>query len=203
MHKALALATAPRPAEQEYYYDSDDSVVDLNEQYPNLAERIVQWQAAQRGAASAPPWRPPNFGQQERAALGRLPDLREMLDQARATRVADQIPVQSVAPMSLPFTSVWDLDHQRQWHHDQTVVKRQPSPLEAEQHKRAKTPPQPDPQGVPERGRAQETTRESRDRGHSWIRGCRAMKERVSWRKLTRGFIPRKIHGTYIQAGGH
>ena len=31
---------------------------------------------------------------------------------------------------------------------------------------------------------------------------CRAMKTK-SWRKITRGFIPRKIHGTYIQAGGH
>ena len=123
MHQALTLATAPRPAQEEHYYDSDDSVVDLDEQYPYLAQRIVQWQAAQKGVASAPPWHPLNFGQQERAALGRLPDLREMLDQARAARAADWIPVQSVAPMSLPFTSVWDLDCQHQWHHDQTVVK--------------------------------------------------------------------------------
>ena len=43
MHEALAPATAPRPAEEEYYYDSDDSVVDLDEQYPDLVERIVQW----------------------------------------------------------------------------------------------------------------------------------------------------------------
>ena len=83
----------------------------------------MQWQAAQRGTASAPPWCPPNFGQEERAALSRLPDLREILDQARAARVADQIPVQSVAPMPLPFISVKDLDHQCQWCHDQTVVK--------------------------------------------------------------------------------
>ena len=27
--------------------------------------------------------------------------------------------------------------------------------------------------------------------------------KRESWCKVTRGFIPRKIHGTYIQAGGH
>ena len=135
MCKALTLATAPRPTEEEYYYDSDDLVVDLDEQYPDLAERIVQWQAAQKGATSAPPWQLPNFGQQERATLGQLPDLQEMLDQARATRAADQIPVQSVALMPLPFTSVRDLDRQCQWHHDQTVVKRQPSPLEAEQRK--------------------------------------------------------------------
>ena len=70
VREVLTLATAPRPAEEEYYYDSDDSVVDLDEQYPDLAERIVQWQAAQKGTVSAPPWRPPNFGQQERAALG-------------------------------------------------------------------------------------------------------------------------------------
>ena len=71
-----------------------------------------------------------------------MPDLREILDQAKAARVAGQVPVQLVAPMQLPFTSVWDLDRQRQLDHDQTMVKRQPSPLEAKQHKRAKTPPQ-------------------------------------------------------------
>ena len=141
VREVLAPAMAPRPVEEEYYYDSDDSVVDLDEQYPDLKERIVQWQAAQKGATSAPPWRPPNFGQQERAALSHLPDLREILDQARAAQAADQIPVQSVAPMPLPFISVKDLDRQRQWRHDQTVVKRQPSPLEAERRKRAKTPP--------------------------------------------------------------
>ena len=75
--ETLTPATAPRPAQEEYYYDSDDSVVDLDEKYPDLAERIVQWQATQKGTVSAPPWRPPNFGQQERATLSRLPDLRE------------------------------------------------------------------------------------------------------------------------------
>ena len=50
-------------------------------------------------------------------------DLQEMLDQGRATQAADQIPVQPVAPMSLPFMSVRDLDRQRQLRHDQTVVK--------------------------------------------------------------------------------
>ena len=119
----VAVCEAPRPAEEEYYYDSDDSVVDLDEQYPDLKERIVQWQAAQKGATSAPPWCLPNFGQQERTALSHLLDLREILNQARAARAADQIPVQSVAPMLLPFISVRDLDRQRQWCHDQTVVK--------------------------------------------------------------------------------
>ena len=100
-----------------------------------------------------------------------------MLDQARATQVADQIPVQSVTLMSLPFTSVRDLDCQCQLRHDQTVVKRQPSPLEVERHKRAKTPPQLDPQGASDRGRAQEMTRESRDHGRSRIRGEERQKE--------------------------
>ena len=59
----LMLATAPRPQEQEYYYDSDNSVLDLDEEFPDLAEWVVEWQAAQRGAASTPAWRPSNFGQ--------------------------------------------------------------------------------------------------------------------------------------------
>ena len=29
------------------------------------------------------------------------------------------------------------------------------------------------------------------------------MMKTKSWRKITHGFIPRKIQGTYIQAGGH
>ena len=111
VHKALELATAVRPAEEEYYYDSDDSVLDIDEQFPELAERVVQWQATQRGDASTPPWHPPDFSQQERATFSRLPDLREMLDQAKAARAAGQVPVQSVAPMQLPFTSVWDLEY--------------------------------------------------------------------------------------------
>ena len=39
-------ATATRLQEEEYYYDSDDSVLDIDEQYPKLAEWVVQWQAA-------------------------------------------------------------------------------------------------------------------------------------------------------------
>ena len=41
-----------------------------------------------------------------------------MLDQAKAARVTGQVPVQLVAPMQLPFTSVKDLDHQCQQCHD-------------------------------------------------------------------------------------
>ena len=75
-----------------------------------------------------------------------------MLDQAKAARAAGQVPVQSMAPMQLPFTSMQDLDRQRQLCHDQTVAKWQPSPLEAEQHKQAKTPPQPDPHDTLDKG---------------------------------------------------
>ena len=57
VRKALAPATAARPQEEEeYYYDSDDSVLDIDEQYPELAKRVMQWQAAQWDAASVPPW---------------------------------------------------------------------------------------------------------------------------------------------------
>ena len=47
VHDTLALATAPRPQDlEEFYYDSDDSVLDLDEEYPGLGERIIEWQAA-------------------------------------------------------------------------------------------------------------------------------------------------------------
>ena len=38
----------------EYYYDSDDLVFDIDEQYPELAERVVQWQAARWDTACVP-----------------------------------------------------------------------------------------------------------------------------------------------------
>ena len=110
--EVLVPATAARPQEEEeYYYDSDDSVLDIDEQYPELAERVVQWQGAQRDAASIPPWRWPDFGQEQRLLSDKLPDLCETINQARGARVATQVPVQSVAPMQLPFVSVRDLDH--------------------------------------------------------------------------------------------
>ena len=62
----LTLATAPRPQDpEEFYYDSDDSVLDLDEEYPGLGEHIIEWQAARRGAASLPGWCLPDFGQLE------------------------------------------------------------------------------------------------------------------------------------------
>ena len=98
-------------------------MVDIDQQFPELAERIVQWQAAQKSDASVPPWHPSDFGQQERVTLDGVPDLCETLDQVRAARAASRVPVQLVAPMRLPFTSARDLDRQCQLHNDQTVAK--------------------------------------------------------------------------------
>ena len=126
---AVCDTLAPRPQEQDkYYYDSD-------EEYPGLAECIVQWQATRRGAVPVPTWHPPSFGQLEWSCYDKEPDLQEILDQARQARAADNIPVQTVALMPLPFVTVRDLDHQYQQHFDQTVAKRQSSPLDGEQRK--------------------------------------------------------------------
>ena len=48
VHEALMPAKVARPQEEEeeYYYNSDDSVLNIDEQYSELAERVVQWQAA-------------------------------------------------------------------------------------------------------------------------------------------------------------
>ena len=66
VREALALATAARPQE-EYHYDSDDSVLDLDEEYPDLAERVVQWWAARQGTACTPLWRPSDYGRPEQS----------------------------------------------------------------------------------------------------------------------------------------
>ena len=67
VHDALVLATAAQPQEEEdeYYYDSDDSVLDIDEQYHELAERVMQWQAARQDAISVPSWRQPDFDQEQ------------------------------------------------------------------------------------------------------------------------------------------
>ena len=121
----LMPATAPRPQDpEEFYYDSDDSVLDLDEEYPGLGECIIEWQAAQWGAASLPGWRPPDFGQLERSCYKKEPDLRKILNQARQARAAGNVPVQSVALMPLPVALVRDWDHQHKQHFDQTMAKR-------------------------------------------------------------------------------
>ena len=124
MHDTLMPATAPRPKDpEEFYYDSDDSVLDLDEEYPGLGENIIEWQATQWGTASLPGWHPPNFGQLEQSCYEKEPDLWEILNQARQARAAGNVPVQSVALMPLPVTSVRDWDRQCQQHFDQTVAK--------------------------------------------------------------------------------
>ena len=124
MRDTLRPATAPRQQDpEEFFYDLDDSVLDLDEEYPGLRECIIEWQAARWGTASLPGWHPPNFGQLERSCYEKEPDLQEILNQARQTRAVGNIPVQSVALMPLPVTSVRDWDCQCQQCFDQTVAK--------------------------------------------------------------------------------
>ena len=165
MREAFAPATATWPQEEEYQYDSDDSVLDLDEEYPGLAEWVVQWRAAHQGATCTPPWWPSDFGRSEQSHFNKLPDLRELLNQAEEAKACQRVPEQSVAPTPLPFASVRDLDHQCQQRHDQTLAKRQSSPLGGEQRKRAKTPPQPDPYDAPDVWRGREEQKEGRDHG--------------------------------------
>ena len=169
MREALMPATAARPQE-EYHYDSDDSVLDLDEEYLDLAEWVMQWRAAHQSAACAPPWWPSDFGRPEQSHFNKLPDLQELLNQAEEARARKWVPVQSVAPTPLPFTSDRDLDRQHQQHHDQTMAKCQSSPLDGEQRKRAKTPPQPDPYNAPNVGCSQAEQNQSQDRGRSRTR---------------------------------
>ena len=169
VHEALAPATAARPQE-EYHYDSDDSVLDLDEEYLDLAEWVMQWRAAHQSTTCAPLWRPSDFSRSEQSHFNKLPDLWELLNQAEEARACKQVPVQSVAPMPLPFASVRDLDHQHQQHHNQTMAKCQSSPLDGEQQKRAKTLPQPDPYDTPDVGRGRAEQNQSQDSGRSRTR---------------------------------
>ena len=106
VREALVPATATRPQEEEYQYDSDDSVLDLDEEYPGLAEWVVQWWAAHQGATCTPPWQPSDFGRPEQSHFNKLPDLRELLNQAEEAKACQRAPGQSVAPTLLPFASV-------------------------------------------------------------------------------------------------
>ena len=133
VREALAPATAARPQEEEYQYDSDHSVLDLDEEYLGLAEWVVQWWAAHQGTACAPPWQPSNFGRPEQSHFNKLPDLRELLNQTEEAKACQWVPGQSVALTPLPFASIRDLDRQRQQRHDQTMAKHQSSPLGGEQ----------------------------------------------------------------------
>ena len=170
MHEALAPATAARPQEQEYYYDSDDSVIDLDEEFPELAEWVVQWQATRWGTTPAPPWQPSDFGRPEQLYFNKLPDLWDLLNQVREATALGHIPVQSVTPMPLPYASIRDLNRQHQQRHNQMLAKRQSSPLDEEQCKWARMPPQPDPHDTSDGERAWAEQCESQDHGHSRTR---------------------------------
>ena len=67
--------------------------------------------------------------------------------------------------MPLPVASVRDWDHQYQQHFDQTVAKQQSSPLDEEQCKQARTPPQADPKDTPIWDHAQHEGRKNHDSG--------------------------------------
>ena len=103
LHDMLTPAKALRPQDpEEFYYDSDNSVLDLDEEYPGLGECIIEWQATRRGATSLPGWHPPNFGQLEQSCYEKEPNLWEILNQARQARAAGNVLVQSVPLMPLP-----------------------------------------------------------------------------------------------------
>ena len=110
VHEALVPATATRPQEEEYQYDSDDSVLNLDEEYLGLAEWVVQWWAAHQGTACTPLWQPSNFGLPKQSHFKKLPDLRELLNQVEEAKARQWVPEQSVAPTPLPFDSIRDLD---------------------------------------------------------------------------------------------
>ena len=130
----------------------------------------MQWPAARQGAACAPPWWSSDFGRPEQSHFNKLPDLRELLNQAEEAKACQRASRQSVAPTPLPFASVRDLDRQRQQRHDQTMAKHQSSPLGGEQRKRAKMPLQPDPYDAPNVARGWEEQNQGRDCGHSKTR---------------------------------
>ena len=138
---------------------------------------ILTWQSGwwsgrppKGGVASIPPWQLPDFGQSEQSRYDKLPDLRELLNQARQARMPRQIPVQSVAPMPLPFASMRDLVRQHQQCHDQTLAKCQSFLLDGEQCKWAKTPLQPNPHDAPNEGCVWSGGHENLDRGCSRTR---------------------------------
>ena len=113
---------------------------------------------------------PSDFSRPEQSHFNKLPDLRELLNQAEEAKARKWVPVQSVAPMPLPFTSVRDLDRQCQQRHDQMMAKRQSSPLDGKQQKRARTPLQPDSYDAPDVGCSQAEQNQSWDPGRSRTR---------------------------------
>ena len=106
-----------------------------------MAEWVVQWWAAHQSTACIAPWRPSDFSQPEQSHFNKLPDLWELLNQAEEARAHKRVPVQSVAPTPLPFTSIRYLDRQRQQRHDQKMAKCQSSPLDGDRSQTPTMPP--------------------------------------------------------------
>ena len=183
----LAPATAPWPQEQECYYDSDDFILNLDEEFPDIAEQVVEWQMAQRAATSVPACRPPNFGEAEWTCYNREPDLREVLNCARQARVMANIPIQPVAsmlplPSEVPmFATIRDLDRQCQQCFDQTVAKRQSSLPDSKQCKWAKTPPQSNHKDAPMRERARSDRCGDHEHGWSRTRSRDKRQQELDW----------------------
>ena len=129
IHDTLAEANAPCPEGEEYYYDSDDSVVNLDVECPEMSQHVVNWVAVEQTLAPLPPWHPSDFGESELVCYSHEPDLREVLNKNARKRMVANIPVQLVAPLTPPpqevpvFKSVRDLDQQHQRQFDQTIAK--------------------------------------------------------------------------------
>ena len=77
--ESLALATNPCPEGQEYFYDSNNLVVDFDTEFPDISEQVVEWRVARWAVALLPLWCPRNFGRVECACYEKEPDLREVL----------------------------------------------------------------------------------------------------------------------------
>ena len=119
VREALALAAAVQPRGEECQCDSDNSVLDLDEECPGLAERVVRWRAARWGTTCAPPWQPSDFRRSGWSRFSSLPDLRELPNRAGEAGAHQWVPGQSVALAPLPFASVRDLDRWYQQRHNQ------------------------------------------------------------------------------------
>ena len=138
-----------------------------------------------QGAAPVPSWHLRYFGKAEQACYEKEPDLREVLNQDRQGRMVANIPIQPVTPLMLPhqdvpvFQSVRDLDRQCQRHFNQTVTKHQPYPLEDEDRKRAKTPPQPDLEDTPSGSIPGQTS--TQDMNAATLRPEKVTTDRRSW----------------------
>ena len=88
--------------------------------FPDIAEWVVEWKVARKAATPMPSWQLHDSSKVEQACYIREPNLREVLNQTRQTRMAADIPVQQVTPLMLSpqevpvFTLVRDLDQQCQ-----------------------------------------------------------------------------------------